>query len=204
MRPSFIKKQLYFILSRYFVIIIVAVFLAILSIGYLLFIQEKVVEIQEIGVVDLKSRENKLASRQETLARLKRLDERYRSITTDQLKQLDNVLPPESEIPYLVLEIKSFVKDNDLILRDIDVGSLGTGPISSPETSLESGEAGTPLGIDIKKLPITLSLSGLDSYAKLKIFLDNLSLNLPLLELNSLSYSPATDAYNLNLTTYYR
>ena len=111
------------------------------------------------------------------------------------LKQLEYVLPHQSEIPYLVIEIKNFIKDNDLILKNIDVGSLGAGPSTSEYTEIGAG---------IKKLPISLSLSGIDSYYKLKTFLDNLSVNLPLLELNSLSYSPITDSYNLNLITYYQ
>ena len=195
MKFSFLQRQLFFFINRYFIIIVICVFVVILGVGYLFFIKNTVTQIQEIGVVDLQVRDQELAAKQETLARLQRLNEKYTSLTHGDLAKLGDVLPSQSEIPSLVIEIKNFVESSGLILRDIDAGVLQALPAPS---------ATTAAGLVVKKLPITLSVSGVDNYSQLKSFLDKLSNNLPLLELTSLSYSPATDSYNLNLTSYYR
>lgn len=195
MKLSFLQRQLFFFINRYFIIIVICVFVAILGVGYLFFIKNTVTQIQEIGVVDLQVREQELAAKQETLGRLQRLNEKYTSLTQADLAKLGDVLPSQSEIPSLVIEIKNFVESSGLVLRDIDAGVLQALPVPS---------ATTPAGLVVKKLPITLSVSGIDSYSQLKSFLDTLSTNLPLLELTSLSYSPAADSYNLNVTSYYR
>lgn len=194
MKLSFIQKQLNFLVGKYFIFLVILVFLVILGIGYLIFIKQLVTEIQEIGVVDLQSREQRLESRLESLSRLKKLNEKYIQLNAEQLSQLEYVIPDRSEIPFLVIEIKNFLEENDLAVIDIDVGAI---------TAVSSTDAvGTP--VTINQLPIVLGISGLDSYSKLKDFLDKLSLNLPLLELNSLTYSPLADTYSLNLTTYYQ
>jgi Tfp pilus assembly protein PilO len=185
-----------FLISKYYVVIVVLLVLFTLAAGYFFIIKDRVVKIQEVELVDLQSAIDALSGREDTLFELKQLHEKYSRITEDQILQLSYVLPQQSEIPYLVIEIKNFIKENDLLLNSIDVGSLKSSPISAEATASDN--------FSVKELKISLSINGVDSYFKLKDFLDNLSTNLPLLELTSLVYSPGIDAYSLNLTTYYQ
>jgi len=194
MNLSFLKRKLMFLISKYYVVIVVLLVLFTLAAGYFFIIKDRVVEIQEVELVDLQSAMDALSGREDTLFELKQLHEKYSRITEDQILQLSYVLPQQSEIPYLVIEIKNFIKENDLLLNSIDVGSLKLSPISAEATD----------NFSVKELKISLSINGVDSYFKLKDFLDNLTANLPLLELTSLVYSPGIDAYSLNLTTYYQ
>lgn len=177
-------------------VIVILLVLLTLAAGYFLIVKDRVVEIQEVGLVDLQSALDTLSGKEKILFGLQQLHEKYGRITEDQIMQLSNVLPQQSEIPYLVIEIKDFIKENDLILNSIDVGSLKSSIISDEPLATDN--------FSVKELKISLSIRGVDSYFKLKDFLDNLSANLPLLELTSLVYSPGTDAYSLNLTTYYQ
>jgi len=196
MNLSFLKRKLMFLISKYYVVIVVLLVLFTLAAGYFFIIKDRVVEIQEVELVDLQSAMDALSGREDTLFELKQLHEKYSRITEDQILQLSYVLPQQSEIPYLVIEIKNFIKENDLLLNSIDVGSLKLSPISAEATASDN--------FSVKELKISLSINGVDSYFKLKDFLDNLTANLPLLELTSLVYSPGIDAYSLNLTTYYQ
>ncbi|MCH7492850.1 type 4a pilus biogenesis protein PilO [Patescibacteria group bacterium] len=171
--------------------IVIVMVLIILGSGYYIFIKERVADIQEIGVVDLSSRLAILDSRQRTLQSLDDLNKKYESVTSDQLKQLQYVLPQKSEIPQLMIELKNFVESNQLNLAKLESGPLTV-----------DGSEGTDQSI--KSLNITMSISGINSYFLMKDFLDKLSGNLPLLELTSLSYSPGTQNYSLNLTLFYQ
>lgn len=196
MNLSFLKRKLIFLIGKYYVVIVILLVLFTLTLGYFFIIKDRVVEIQEVGLVDLQSSIDALSGREDTLFKLEQLYEKYSRITEDQTLQLSYVLPQQSEIPYLVIEIKNFIKENGLLLNSIDVGSLKSSRISAESTESDNSY--------VKELKISLNINGVDSYFKLKDFLDNLSTNLPLLELTSLVYSPGTDVYSLNLTTYYQ
>lgn len=191
MEPQLIKRRFKYIFSRYYMMIVIVMVLIILGSGYYIFIKERVADIQEIGVVDLSSRLAILDSRQRTLQSLDDLNKKYESVTSDQLKQLQYVLPQKSEIPQLMIELKNFVESNQLNLAKLESGPLTV-----------DGSEGTDQSI--KSLNITMSISGINSYFLMKDFLDKLSGNLPLLELTSLSYSPGTQSYSLNLTLFYQ
>ncbi len=179
--------------TKYYIVIVVVFVIAVVGGGYLLFIKDTMKDINEIGVADLNSREEQLAERTETLLRLQNLNERFNKITQEDLRQLENVLPHQSEIPYLVIELKEFIKNNGLEVLSLDIG-----PMSTSAATIET--ANTP----VKSLSIVVVIDGLDSYEGIKTFLDAMSNNLPLVELNSFTYSPVISGYSLNLTTYYQ
>ena len=196
MNLSFLKRKLIFLISKYYVAIVILLVLFTLAAGYFFIIKDQVAEIQEVELVDLQSAMDALSGKKDTLFELEQLYEKYSRITKYQVLQLIHILPLQSEISYLVIEIQDFIKENYLLLNSIDVGSLKSSGISAESITTDN--------LSVKELKISLSINGVDSYFKLKDFLDNLSANLPLLELTSLVYSPGTDAYSLNLTTYYQ
>ncbi|XOU94468.1 MAG: type 4a pilus biogenesis protein PilO [Candidatus Kerfeldbacteria bacterium] len=191
-----IKRITSTIFVKYFIIILIVLSLIILGGGYYLFIQDKMTEIQKVGLVDLQSRLNKKDATDRTLVMLEMLNDDYNKLNEDQLQKLGSILPKKSEIPFLVIEIQNFIKDNELILGSIDVGPLST----LEEVSTINGLSQNTF----EELNITLSISGIDSYSKLKDFLDSLSEQLPIIELTSLNYVPGNETYSLNLTTYYQ
>lgn len=190
MNSKLAKRKFTFIFSKYYILIVIGLVLAIMAGGYFTIIKDVVDDIQEVGVVDLDERNVALNNRRMTLTRLEDLNSQYSDITNEQLLQLASVLPYESELPQLMIEIKNFVEENELNLVAINGGPL---------TLQGDGEGST-----VKSKNISIKINGVNSYFKLKDFLDNLSKNLPLLELNSLSYAPGGTSYELNLTLYYQ
>ncbi len=195
MELNSLKKKFAFYFNKYYIGAIILVVLIILAGGYFLFINKIVTEIQDIGVADLHSREQVLKSYQNTLKQLEALQEQYARITKNEKDQLNSILPTEAEIPELIIEIKEFIKKNELALLSISTGSLG---------SLRKSEQAASTSADFRELNLSITVSGINSYFKLKSFLDNISVSLPLLELHSLSYDPGAESYTLNLTTYYQ
>ena len=196
MTISSITKPIKSLLIKYFTVIIIIVVVIVLGAGYLIFIRQTVCEIQRIGVVDLKMKQDELAAKQLTVKKLADLKARYDSITSDEMQTLGYLLPHQQDVPNLVIELKNMVKNSNLVLDAIDAGPLGGTPaVANTNTAAPAG---------VKTLGITLSVHGVDSYTGLKNFLDTLAHQQPLLELTSLSYAPGGDSYSLNLTTYYQ
>lgn len=178
--------------NKYFVIIVVVIVLIVLGIGYIAFIKDKVSQIQKVGKVDYQLKEDERDRKEVIIEKLERLEKEYRKISISQIKELEDIIPTQVDIPELIIKLKQFVADNDLILTSIDIGGA-----AAAETAKESSSA------TIKSLNISLAISGIDSYNKFKSFLDSLEKNMPLLKMNSLTYNPKTDSYSLNLITYY-
>ncbi|MFA6098852.1 MAG: type 4a pilus biogenesis protein PilO [Patescibacteria group bacterium] len=193
MKLASIKTKIAYIFNKYFIIIVALVVLIILGGAYMLFVKDTLTEINNTGITSLRTEEGVLQQKQLTLDKLNKLKEKYSGIQKEKLDQLSYFLPSESEIPFLMIEIKDFITENKLVLNSIESGPLGN---TLGDTAAK--------GSAVSSLNITLGIKGIDSYFKLKDFLDNMSQRLPLLELNSLSYSPETDVYALNLTTYYK
>lgn len=194
MKLVMIKRKTLFLLNKYYIIILIALVLAVIGGGYYFILKNKVSEIQKVGLVDLQSKLSVLDSKEAILRKLEDLNNRYSQITEGQLNQLSSVILKESDIPFLVIEMKKFIKDNELVMTNIDIGALS----GQNETSGEIDQSA------IKQLNFSISVNGVESYFKLKDFLDNLSNKLPLLELTSIVYTPGTESYNLNLTTFYQ
>ncbi|MBU0598426.1 type 4a pilus biogenesis protein PilO [Patescibacteria group bacterium] len=201
MNLSIINKRISLFFNKHFKLLLAFMIAVIIGLGYFLFIQTIIVDIQEIGVVDLEGRKQTLVQKNKILEELDDLEKKYNDVTYQELKRLYNFLPQQSEIPYIILEIQKFVKENELELIDISTGPLG-GNVSVSNTIPIDSAADS--GSSINRLSITVTVGGIDTYQKIKEFLDNMSVNLPLLELNSFSYSPATSAYSLNITTFYQ
>ncbi|MBI5037314.1 MAG: hypothetical protein HZC01_01200 [Candidatus Kerfeldbacteria bacterium] len=193
MKSKLLKRRIAYIFSRYFIFVVIGCVVLILGLGYLFFVQRIVTDIQEAGVVDLNTQLEALNQRRITLERLEDLETRYRAVTHAQIAQLQSVLPHESEIPQIMIELKDFVADNELSLVSID-----SGPLSIPDGSKKAAKAA------IKTLNISLGVQNVTSYSKMKSFLDAVSTQLPLLELTSLAYDPDQTNYTLNLTLYYQ
>jgi len=197
MRFDSISRKIKLIFTKYYAVVLVIFVLIILLAGYLLFIKNIVSEIKDIGLVDIKNKQAELAVSKETLSRLQELKKRYDEVTSDELDQLAGFLPGQDDIPYLVIKLKKFIEDTGLTLDALDVGPLTTRQTEAKQDQTVSEDT-------LNKLTISLSIHGLDSYAGLKVFLDELSKNQPFLELTSISYSPGQDSYSFNLATYYQ
>lgn len=180
--------------NRYFIAIVIVAVLLILAGGYWFFVKTTVDKIRVVGVADIQNKQSTIEQQQRTIEKLKKLKSQYEGVHFGQLTALQSVLPHEADIPYVILKLKQLISDNGLTLQSID---------TVPFTNAAAAKTAVPTPV-IQKLNISVSFSGLDTYAGLKGFLDTLSANAPLFELNALSYSPGSGSYTLNLTTYYQ
>ncbi len=192
MNTKRIKRTIAFAISQYYPLLIIGIIIVVCGLGYLIFVRGIVSDIQQTGDADLQAQFRVYDERQATLDDLEDLSGRYQKLTTAQLNQLASVLPTASDIPQVMIEVKNFIEQNKL-----DLVSLDSGPLTAIDPD-------TTTAATAKELNISLTIDGIASYYQFKSFLDDISTQLPLMELNSITYTPDTTSYTLNLTLHYK
>lgn len=192
-----IRNKTLIIINRFYIIIAVFLVIAILTLGYLLTFNKEYNKIKSLGTVDYQKKINELESKKSNLAQIEKVYDSYKKISQEEIKKLSIMLPPEKDVPSLFIEMEALARESGLALNSIDVAQAGA-------VSITAGVAEGSATLNIKKLNINLKIQGIDSYDRLKLFLGNVEKSIRILDLNSLSYSPAQDSYGISLVTYYQ
>lgn len=192
-----IRNKTLIIINRFYIIIAVFLVIAILVLSYLLTFNKEYNKIKSLGTVDYQKKINELESKKSNLAQIEKVYDSYKKISQEEIKKLSIMLPPEKDVPSLFIEMEALAKESGLALNSIDVAQAGA-------VSITAGVAEGSATLNMKKLNINLKIQGIDSYDRLKLFLGNVEKSIRILDLNSLSYSPAQDSYGISLVTYYQ
>lgn len=192
-----IKKRTYTFINQFYIYI--AIFLVIIMVvaGYFFFFKQEYGKIREVGIVDLQGKQNELEAKRSRLSEIEKAHESFKKISGEEIKKIATILPKGKDTPSLLIEMEALAKENGLILSGIDIAE--TGAISVPVQAQEGAAS-----LNIKKININFKIQGINSYDKFKTFLSSIEKDIRLLDLNSLTYSPAADSYSISLVTYYQ
>jgi len=194
---SVIKIKTLQYINKFYIIIAVILVIAILMASYFTFFKKEYAHIKSLGVTDYQQRLNERDTKKSQLAQLEKVFENYQKVSKDEIKKLSVILPSEKDTSSLMIEMQAMVSESGLTLDSIDMSQGGV-------VSLAAGTAGSSPALNIQKISVNLKVSGIDSYNKLKLFLNNIEKNIRILDLNALTYSPETMQYGINLVTYYQ
>ena len=195
---SRIINKIFFFTNKYYKVISAILVIIILTSSYFIFFQEEISEIQKVGVVDYQEKLNEKKIKENNLVELEEIFSKYQKLRKDEIEKLDIILPEEINIPSLYIQLEEWAEDIGLVLSEVSIGEKS----ASTPSSKTLGSLPTSLGL--KSVAISLSVHGIDSYEKLKLFLNSIEENIRILDVNSITYSQTVDIYNLNLTTYYK
>ncbi len=195
-----------YLLGPLFKITTAVVVILVIILAFFIFINPKYKEARSIGVLDLEAKKKELAAKSNELSELKELENDYQGLNQAQLKEVEKILPRGVDFANLVGQIEALARDSNLTLDNISVteggvwGQTGESPADETETSSKKT---TGASSDIYLLNVSVNFSGGGTYEHFKLFLDNLENNLRILDLSSVSFTPDTQSYTLNLKTYY-
>ena len=133
-------------------------------------------------------------SKQLQVTRDKMLSE-YNSITPDDLKKLNKIIPSKMEAIKLIIEIESIAKNHGLLLKSIDV----------KEDKKDKKASFGPRKKDFGKVSMIMSVAG--RYGSFVSFLEDLERNSSLIDVNKISFNSSdTDSYEFNIeaATYWK
>lgn len=199
-------------INQYSIFITIFVLIFVLLVGWFLLLGPKYRAIEQSGGFNYLASQKELEQKRLYLEQLKQLQEKYNKLNQDALENLQYVLPKGNNVPELLVALEALAEDNGLRLVNIDVSASETTTQTGAQDTSETApsetltETGTPFAIenaDIRKVNVTFSVEGIDSYEALKTFLGELERNMRLMDLHAFQYREGTKSYALNLTTYY-
>lgn len=192
------------------------IFIAVLILGYFLLLQPKISQLREAGIAQLPAKSSELELLNKYSQKLKELAAKVSGFQTkysQEVSDLNQVLPAQAQIPELIAELDALVQKSGFRINSLDINETSpkTPAKKIPENSDgASGLAENPteqLNNNLENLhllEVTLSVSGGD-YPAFKVLLNKIEKNIRLLDLISIKFSAVdnNEAYSLILRTYY-
>ena len=200
-RPSYSRPMA--LVDKYFSYWVIGIILVIGLLGYVFLIGPKYAAIQGVGLLEFTSKQQQLEQKKQELARLEQLARDFFDLNTSELQRIEEVLPKSPKSGDLFAQFEVLANRSEVQLNSISVNKGDTFPVvDAGETDVVTQ---TPALQSVGVLDINIKVASLDSYDKLKVFLDNIEKNMRLVDLTSLQYLTESeqDTYSLNLKAYY-
>ncbi len=187
-----IIKKIQKVLVAHSAVFIIVFVIGILGLGLVTVILPKITTLRDVGLQGKTVREQTLKSLQGELQGLTVAKNAYDHISTEQLSLLQRALPNEKDVPQLMVDVPALIEKLGLAVSGFDINESTFIPAAGQKDS------GT-----IRRLDISITVNGIETYPQLKAFLAAIEQNLRILDISSISYRPTTQNYSLILTTYY-
>lgn len=168
---------------------------ALLLIGGIVFVLPRVKDVQARGGLDYQQKKRLYDGQVKYLEDLNALRDQVNAVSLDDIARLNAVVPRGKDIPGIFRQMQSFANDARMSLESVSVSDSG---------ALTSGSA---TGTGLRSITVSVILSGALDYDGMKNFLKVVSRQAPLLDLTSISHSPASSSsassYSFSFRSYY-
>lgn len=180
------------IVHRFFKWIIAAVAVLILIGGYFLVIKDGYQRLKKSQDVDLVKGRESITELRQRLAELSGYANETVAFTPTEEHLLALVLPDEFDFSSIVIQLTALAEKNNFLVEGLDL-----------EDDNNNQNNGKPNVVgQLHKVKIRLKVIG-DNYNDFRNFLAALETSVMLVDVISVSFSPETSNYELNLMTYY-
>jgi Tfp pilus assembly protein PilO len=155
---------------------------------------------------EIESNQSQLVEEQNFMNLLEKLISKYKS-NEDILKNLDNILPENSDISNLLVQIEALVNAGGLTTKDVHFSIADDKDASKAEIARAGNGTRTKITSNYKAVTINLVAAG--DYNALKKFLQATEENMRLIDVESISISNETQGsgalfnFEIVLKTYY-
>lgn len=185
-----LRTQFHTLLNRWYRWIAAVVLVVVLLLGWVVFLQDGYRELRDSGIGGYQATVERLNDRQAHLDQLRTMEKEYSQLEQERLRHIDYVLPQTLDATAVIADLSTFAATAGVRVMNIDV--------------VRSSEVAATDSI-VRTAVITLNVQTTDgSYDQLKRLLSALETYTPVLDLETLSYTPGNTSYALQLRTYYR
>lgn len=192
---------------RYYKVITSVIVLLIVVSSYYFVLQPKYNEVSIGGRYNLSSLQEDLSNRQDYLSQLQDLNNNFDKISAQEKIKLEKILPRDSDVPGLLVQIESLALDHNLLLEGVtfnEVPRVVQGASRRSNRGVVTEEVVDPLE-SIDKVTVNLNLRSLDGsgYTRVKEFLTSLEDNLRIFDVSAVFFTPDSPSFSISLVTYY-
>ncbi|MFA6588009.1 MAG: hypothetical protein WCT08_02985 [Patescibacteria group bacterium] len=172
----------------------------ILIIGILFLVVPQYQKARGLAGVDYTYKKTQLENETQYRDSLFELRNSLNKIPQEDIDRISLIIPKGKDIPGIFKQMEGFAKSVGMTLQSVSIsdGGLATGSTASAAAGNAS---------QVKTLSISVVLGGSMNYSRMKDFLNTLAKQAPILDLTSISYSPATSAvpttYSFSFRSYY-
>ncbi|MEA2088507.1 MAG: hypothetical protein U9O55_01530 [Patescibacteria group bacterium] len=185
---NFIKYFNYFLL-----LLIVIFFLSC----YFILLKPKQDKISEIENVEIFQGTKIYDENTEYFKKVKSFVKKYDSISDEDKKRIDLMLPDKLDYPQLFAQLESLIESNGFKLNRITLSRLSGQSNQADKDRKEVFDF-------IKKVNISITIDGVDSFSDYKRMLDMFYSNLLLMDITSINYSDSmSGSYSVDIITYF-
>lgn len=155
---------------------------------------------------DIVSNQNLLSERESFIKTIENLIDKYKN-NEEVLKNLDNILPGDSDVPDLLVQIEALANAGGIVVKDVNIAVVDDKEASKAAAARTGGVAQEKVPSNYKTISIDLTATG--DYSALKKFLQAIEENMRLIDVDSISFSGKTQGssslfdFNITLRTYY-
>lgn len=165
--------------------------------------------LQESGVLQYDQVASTLADRELYLQKLTTMEANYTKLDQRLLQTVDTILPANFSNADLFNEFSQLFAQTNLSIQSINIANAsGQAVTANAATSAATDGIATPTTLntayDIIQVTVNVSAASAPSYTDFKKILGKFEDYPHLMNMNSLSYAPDTDAFTLIFTTYRR
>lgn len=176
-------------LNHYFNAFLSLALIIFLAVGYFALLRPKFEATRANLQASISDQQKIYAQQEARLASLRGMAEIYKKIDAGDLNKFNKFLPDTYAPEQLFGELEEIISKQGLLLSSISL----TPPVETASSTLPAS---------VGSLSIDLSLGAVD-YRGLKNLLNTLETNLRLFDVTNVSFSPASEAAQLQVDTYY-
>lgn len=191
-------------LNQRFTVYATLTVLVFLTAGFVFVVNPKISEIRSFGVFNLQRTREQRGEVAESLRLTRSILESYNAVNMQDSEKLQSVLPTSADLPAMFIQVEALALSAGLRLNNVSFTTVSAAHRDTKTTATDVKE--TPSGL--QQMQVNFTVSGGHGYASLKNFLSTLESSVRLLNVQSLTYSPAQtgeeETYTITALSYYK
>jgi hypothetical protein len=180
--------------AKYYTLINVFLFVAVLGAGYYTLLRPKYETIwYGDGGLGRVSLQTEIENRESALTIIKALISNYQQINQNDINKINDILPNQKDIPGLIVTASALAEQNGFLLDSINLNDV-------PEV-VTLGQDDT----EVERVSMSLNLIDVNNggYPQLKQLLLAIENNLRLFDVTAIYFNQGSSLYSLNIMAYY-
>lgn len=192
-------------LNAHFTIYAIATVLIVLLAGFFFLVNPEIEKVRSFGALSLEQSRHQRDQVTESLRLVRSTVAAYQVLNAQDIAKLQAVLPSSADLPAMFVEVEALALSSGLRLSNVSFlqaaaqRKAAAGTTASAKPSVLAG---------IQQMQVNFTVTGGHGYANLKNFLATLESSVRILDVQSLSYTPAKagdeESYVVNAIAYYK